>query len=130
MANSPLFVALEREAEEIVVVLLSPVGHRPLPPPTTMREGLERLLEHFLIGSCHTTMPVFNGQPVHACDEWRPARPKAQKTTESLYKPRISVIAPTEMLGFTSLLNFSARQVNRLIQAGYHNARSQYGLKG
>ena len=130
MANSPLFVALERKVEEIIVVLLSPVGHRPLPPPTTMREGLERLLEHFLIGSCQTTMPVFNGQSVHACDEWRPARPQAQKTTESLYKPRISVIAPTEMLGFTSLLNFSARQVNRLIQAGYHNARRQLGKRG
>ena len=80
MANSPLFIALERKIEEIIVVLLSPVGHRPLPPPTTMREGLERLLEHFLIGSCQTAMPVFNGQPVHAFDEWRPARRAAQTT--------------------------------------------------
>ena len=130
MANSPLFIALERKIEEIIVVLLSPVGHRPLLPPTTLREGLERLLEHFLIGSCQTTMPVFNGQSVHACDEWRPARPQAQTITESPWKPRISVIAPTEMLGFTSLLNFSARQVNRLIHAGYHNARSQLGKRG
>jgi NTE family protein len=130
MANSPLFVALEKKIEEIIVVLLSPVGHRPLPPPTTMREGLERLLEHFLIGSCQTAMPVSNGQPVHACDEWRPARPQAQTITESRWKPRISVIAPTEMLGFTSLLNFSSRQVNRLIHAGYHNARRQLGQRG
>jgi hypothetical protein len=31
------------------------------------------------------------------------------------------------MLGLSSLLNFSARQVNRLIHAGYHNARHQLG---
>ncbi|MDJ0804402.1 MAG: patatin-like phospholipase family protein [Desulfobacterales bacterium] len=127
MANSPLFIALERKIEEIVVVLLSPVGHRPLPPPATLREGLELLFEHFLIGSCQTTMPVFNGLPVHARDERSPNAPHAPQEMEGRRPPRISVVAPTEMLGFRSLLNFSARQVNRLIQAGYHNARRQLG---
>jgi len=130
MANSPLFIALEKKIEEIIVVLLSPVGHRPLPPPATLREGLELLFEHFLIGSYQTTMPVFNGPPVHACDEWPPTRPHPQKVRESRRQPRISVIAPTQMLGFTSLLNFSTRQVNRLIHAGYHNARRQLGKRG
>ncbi len=127
MANSPLFIALERKIEEIVVVLLSPVGHRPLPPPATLREGLELLFEHFLIGSCQAAMPVFNGPPVHARDERPPQSPTAPKEMEGRRPPRISVVAPTEMLGFTSLLNFSTRQVNRLIQAGYHNARRQLG---
>jgi NTE family protein len=130
MANSPLFIALERKIEEIIVVLLSPVGHRPLPPPATLREGLELLLEHFLLGSYQTTMPVTNGLAMHACDEAPHKGPHAQKVIENGLQPRISLIAPTEMLGFTSLLNFSARQVNRLIQAGYHNARSQYGQRG
>jgi NTE family protein len=111
MANSPLFIALEKKVEEIIVVLLSPVGHRPLPPPASLREGLERVFEHFLIGSYQTTMPVFNGQ------EGAGTRPQ----------PKISVVAPTHMLGFASLLNFSARQVKRLIHAGYHNARRQLG---
>ena len=111
MANSPLFIALEKKVEEIIVVLLSPVGHRPLPPPASLREGLERVFEHFLIGSYQTTMPVFNGQ------EGTGTRPQ----------PKISVVAPTQMLGFASLLNFSARQVKRLISAGYHNARRQLG---
>ena len=109
MANSPLFIALERKVEEIIVVLLSPVGHRPLPPPASLREGLELVFEHFLIGSYQTAMPVFNGQEGAA----------------SSPQPRISVVAPSQMLGFASLLNFSARQVNRLINAGYHNARRQ-----
>lgn len=111
MANSPLFIALERKVEEIIVVLLSPVGHRPLPPPASLREGLERVFEHFLIGSYQTTMPVYNGQ------EGTGTRPQ----------PKISVVAPPHMLGFASLLNFSARQVKRLIHAGYHSARRQLG---
>ena len=114
MANSPLFIALEKKVEEIIVVLLSPVGHRPMPPPASLREGLERVFEHFLIGSYQTTMPVFNGQ------EGSGTRPQ----------PKISVVAPTHMLGFASLLNFSARQVKRLIHAGYHNARRQLAQKG
>ncbi len=114
MANSPLFIALERKVEEIIVVLLSPVGHRPLPPPATLREGLELVFEHFLIGSYQTAMPVFNGQD---------GAPRNRR-------PRISVVAPSQMLGFASLLNFSTRQVNRLINAGYHNARRQLSQKG
>ncbi|MEE4114412.1 MAG: patatin-like phospholipase family protein, partial [Desulfobacteraceae bacterium] len=114
MANSPLFIALERKVEEIIVVLLSPVGHRPLPPPATLREGLELVFEHFLIGSYQTAMPVFNGQD---------GAPRNQR-------PRIFVVAPSQMLGFASLLNFSTRQVNRLINAGYHNARRQLSQKG
>lgn len=111
MANSPLFIALEKKVEEIIVVLLSPVGHRPLPPPASLREGLERVFEHFLIGSYQTAMPIFNGQ----------------EGTGTRTEPRISVVAPTHMLGFASLLNFSTRQVNRLINAGYHSARRQLG---
>ena len=128
MANSPLFIALERKMEEIIVVLLSPVGHRSLKPPATLREGLELLLEHFLMGSCQTIMPLFNASPADARDdEWPSSLPFAHHVTERPLPPKISVIAPTRMLGLSSLLNFSARQVNRLIHAGYHNARHQLG---
>ena len=128
MANSPLFIALEKKMEEIIVVLLSPVGHRSLTPPATLREGLELLLEHFLMGSCQTIMPLFNASPADARDdEWPSSLPFAHHVTKRPLRPRISVIAPTQMLGLSSLLNFSARQVNRLIHAGYHNARHQLG---
>ena len=128
MANSPLFLALERKMEEIIVVLLSPVGHRSLTPPATLREGLELLLEHFLMGSCQTIMPLFNASPADARDDaWPSSLAFNLHSTESPLRPNISVIAPTRMLGLSSLLNFSARQVNRLIHAGYHNARHQLG---
>ena len=126
MANSPLFIALEKKVEEIIVVLLSPVGQRPLPPPVTLRDGLERVFEQFLIGSYQTTMPLFHGRPASAQKSWPPAQTVAQKHPQ----PKISVVAPTQMLGFASLLNFSARQVKRLIHAGYHNARRQLAQKG
>jgi hypothetical protein len=90
-----------------------------------LREGLELLLEHFLMGSCQTTMPLFNGQPAGAQDRWPPTGPHVQNIAPNSPQPNISVVAPTQMLGFASLLNFSARQVNRLIHAGYHNARRQ-----
>jgi len=125
MANSPLFIALEKKATEIIVVLLSPVGHRPLPPPTTLREGLELVFEHFLIGSYQTAMPILNGHPIHAGDPWPPIRPRAKNVEESSPHARISVIAPSRMLGFASILNFSTRQANRLISEGYHNARQK-----
>lgn len=121
MANSPLFIALERKIEEIIVVLLSPVGQRSLPPPVTLLDGLERVFEHFLIGSFQTTMPLFNGRPASAQDRWPPTGPHEQNGP----RPKISIVAPTQMLGFASLLNFSTRQVNRLIHAGYQNARRQ-----
>ena len=125
MANSPLFIALEKMVEEIIVVLLSPVGQRPLPPPVTLRDGLERVFEQFLIGSYQTTMPLFHGQPASRPETWPPSGPHAQTVIQNRPQPKISVVAPTQMLGFASLLNFSARQVKRLIHAGYHNARRQ-----
>jgi NTE family protein len=125
MANSPLFIALERKVEEIIVVLLSPVGQRALPPPVTLLDGLERVFEHFLIGSYQTTMPLLNGQPARKPDGPPPIAPLGQNVAQNSAQPKLSVVAPTQMLGFASLLNFSARQVNRLINDGYHNARRQ-----
>jgi NTE family protein len=125
MANSPLFIALERKVEEIIVVFLSPVGKFALPTPATLRDGLERVFEHFLIGSYQTTMPLFNGQPTKALYGCPPIGPAAQHITQDGPQPKISVVAPTRMLGFASLLNFSTRQVKRLIHEGYRNARQQ-----
>jgi NTE family protein len=117
MANSPLFVALEKGAREIVVVLLSPFGHRPQPVPVTLRDGLEMVFEQFLIGTYQATQPFLNGAPFNV-----PERSENRTT------PRITVVSPTHPLGFRSLLNFSSRQVNHLIKEGYRNARLQLDI--
>jgi NTE family protein len=109
MANTPLFPALEQGADEIVVVLLSPVGHAGQAVPKGVREAAELVFEHFLLSSCQATGhehgPVFTGGR----------------------RPRIFTVAPSRMLGFRSLLNFSVKQSLRLIDEGYRNAQAQLG---
>lgn len=107
MVNTPLFPALEQGAEEIIVVLLSPVGQFDQPEPRGVRDVSELAFEQLLIGSCQATLhesnPVWNGKN----------------------KPRISIVAPTRMLGFRSLLNFSVKQSLQLIDEGYQGAKEQ-----
>jgi NTE family protein len=118
MANSPLFVALQREVEEIIVVLLSPVGHAALPSPVTLLDGLELVFEHFLSGSYQTVLSAA-GTSVAS----NKARGKTK--THAGKQPRIIAVAPSRMLGFRSLLNFSTRQARQLVDEGYCNAREQ-----
>jgi NTE family protein len=104
MANTPLFPALERGVQEAVVVLLSPVGHAPLVPPTTPARVAELALEHLLAGS-------------YQCGRRRPPA--------GTPAPRIHTVAPPAMLGFRSWVNFSGRHAVRLMRMGYHSAREQ-----
>ncbi len=123
MANTPLFTALQQEMDEIIVVLLSPVGHRDLPFPGTVINGLEIVFEHLLSGSYQATRPV---SKVHRApsDPMHPYRqPLAAAASPPRRRPNIRVVAPSRMLGFRSLLDFSHRQVQRLLQEGYRNAR-------
>ena len=127
IANSPLFTALQQEMDEIIVVLLSPVGHVDLPFPATLTKGLELVFEHLLSGSYQATRPVSNGNGlgIERGDADWPTR--ADKGAAQGRQPSIRVVAPTRMLGFRSLLNFSSRQARRLLQEGYYNARRDLG---
>ena len=118
MANTPLFTALERGASEIIVVLLSPVGHVPQPFPGTFLHGLELVFEHFLSGSYQTTLK--------AIDQILKITGGSAGWTD--HQPRIRVVAPSKMLGLGSLLNFSSGQARRLVDEGYRNAREQLQL--
>jgi NTE family protein len=111
MVNTPLFPALEQGADEIIVVLLSPVGQFDQPEPRGVRDVAELAFEQLLIGSCQATLhersPAFGGKQ----------------------HPRISIVAPTRMLGFRSLLNFSVKQSLQLIDEGYAEAKEQLGAQ-
>ncbi len=127
IANSRLFSALQKEMDEIIVVLLSPVGHVDLPFPGTLMNGLELVFEHLLSGSYQATRPISSGnrpeiERGHA--HW-PTR--ADQGAPPGRQPTIQVVAPSRMLGFRSLLNFSNRQARRLLQEGYINARRELG---
>lgn len=118
MANSPLFTALERGAEEIIVVLLSPVGHVPQPFPGTFLNSLELVFEHFLSGSYQTTLSAIH-QTLKVAGDRAGLGDK---------QPRIRVVTPSRMLGLRSLLNFSSGQAHRLVDEGYRNAGEQLQL--
>lgn len=127
IANAPLFTALQADMDEIIVVLLSPVGHVALPFPETLMKGLELVFEHLLSGSYQATRPISNGNrlgiervPAHGPTRTDKGPPLGRQ-------PAIRVVAPTRMLGFRSLLNFSNRQARRLLQEGYENARRDLG---
>ncbi|OQX25191.1 MAG: hypothetical protein BWK80_16905 [Desulfobacteraceae bacterium IS3] len=112
MANVPIMPALERGAKEIIIVLLSPVGWvnpavagADYQPPYMPSQVAELMLEHFLFASGGLLLEAMK---------------------KGLYSDvKIATVAPTRMLGLRSLLNFSSKEAERLIQEGYDNARDQ-----
>lgn len=102
IANTPLRPALDRGAETIVAVLLSPVGCQPLPTPKTHRELAELAFEQFLAGS----YLVVREQP-------------AARNT------RILAVCPSKPLGFKSILDFDGAKADALMAEGYRNAKTQ-----
>ncbi len=127
MANSPLFPALKSGVDEIIVVLLSPVGNARSAFPGSLKNALELAFEHLLIGSCQTTL-ASRGWPAAGNPEaYPPLAHDGKMAANGETSPTIKTVGPSRMLGFRSLLNFSPRQARRLIDEGYRNARSQLG---
>jgi len=125
MVNTPLAPALKLGAREIVVILHSPVGAFPVKEPKTALEVAELVFEHFLIGSYTCSLPDGPWQmPLNAGPHPSPL-PDSPQLQLSDGKAHIMTVAPTRMLGFRSLLNFSLRQADILMAEGYNNARIQ-----
>jgi NTE family protein len=125
MANSPLSPALVRGIDEIILVLLSPVGNVPIAFPGSLSQAMELVFEHFLIGSCQTAL-AGRRWPAALNPEGCPSLAEGVETGErSDHRPTIKIVSPSRMLGFRSLLNFSIHQARWLIDEGYRSARSQ-----
>ncbi len=127
MANSPLLPALESGVDEIIVVLLSPVGNVPTAIPGSLTNAMELVFEHFLIGSCQTALASRGWPAALNSGEYPPLAHGVEMEGRDIYSPTIKTVSPSRMLGFRSLLNFSVRQARWLIDEGYRNARSQLG---
>ncbi|MBI39579.1 MAG: alpha/beta hydrolase [Leptospiraceae bacterium] len=123
MANTPILPALERGAREVIVVLLSPVGGSRMPLPNSRRQAAERVFEQSLIGSYESFMAHLSWE--FKLREQQGMLQSLVRRTLTLGDTRIATVAPHRMLGFQSILNFSARQADQLIQAGYSDARNQ-----
>jgi len=102
MVNTPIAPALDFGADEIIVVLLSPVSHKKFTQPDTVLKAGEHLFEHLLAGSYQANL--------------------MSSRVENNFQPKIITLAPSKMLGFKSLLNFSKAQANQLVEEGYNTA--------
>ncbi len=102
MVNTPIAPALDFGADEIIVVLLSPVSHKKLAKPDTVLKAGEHLFEHLLAGSYQANL--------------------MNSKIKNNLQPKIITLAPSKMLGFKSLLNFSKAQANQLVEEGYNTA--------
>ncbi len=125
MTNIPIKPALEKGAKEIIVVLLSPVGKFAQEPPKTALKAAELIFEQLLLGSYSLSLPdtswkSFPDAPVHQTPTTDSPQLQLASRGASIY-----AVAPTKMLGFKSLLNFSPGQAQSLIKHGYECAKMQ-----
>ncbi|MDM8536714.1 patatin-like phospholipase family protein [Desulfobacterales bacterium HSG17] len=125
MVNIPLQPALDFGADEIIIAMLSPIGHTPHPFPGDVRTALEHVFEQFLSASYQSALMSkgYKDKPIPSCQT---KDTEEIKNNESHTKqPKIFTLAPAKMLGFKSLLNFSLPQAKSLIDEGYKTASTQ-----
>jgi NTE family protein len=125
MVNTPITPALQRGATEIITVLHSPIGAFRHQTPRTPMEVAELVFEHFLAGSYTALLPDASWQVNPSAAIFETPMPGSPQLQLSRMDTKIVNVAPTRMLGFRSLLNFSIRQAQTLIEEGYNNARIQ-----
>lgn len=125
MVNTPIAPALAWSAKEIIVVLHSPVGTFPVPVPQTQQQTAELTFEQILIGAYAAMLPNNAWQADPAADVFTTPRPDSPQMQLAMKGSRLFTVAPEQMMGFRSLLNFSPRQADRLIEDGFKCARMQ-----
>lgn len=126
MANTPILPAIEQEASEIIVVLLSPVGSdRTLEMPRKRSQVLERVFEQSLIGSYQSLVGYLG--IAQQKDIWARLWRQFSNQPFRYGSTRVLTVGPKEMMGMKSILNFSSRQAKKLMEQGYQDALEQIG---
>ena len=124
MDNAPILPALHSEANEIIVILLSPVGVDSQSLPRNQLRATEMVFEQSLTGSMLSIL---------ADRTW----PKGKFTFHenpplnrllTLHGKKIAFICPDELLGFRSLSDYSRKQTEKLIEMGYACADRQLSV--
>lgn len=110
VANTPIGPAIEAGATEIYTVLLSPMGAKALEAPKNLWEAITRVSDLRLLGSLKED--IKNAQAINKLIERGLADPRWRRVD-------FHVISPSDGLGVTTVLNFSAKKAKELIAAGY-----------
>jgi len=113
MANTPLAPAIDAGADEIFVVLLSPIGARRIPPPRNLAEGASLAFELALLASF-----LMDLKQLERINQLCRA---GLDTTHRVIDCHI--IAPSEPVGLDLILRYEKEETKRLIEMGYRDAR-------
>lgn len=119
MANIPLQPALDFDADEIIVATLSPVGQIPQHLPENALRAGEHIFEQFLSSAYQSILQA------KSCQDQYTYKTKYTNPENCVRQRNIITLAPSKMLGFRSLLNFSLDQARQLIDEGYKTANTQ-----
>lgn len=125
MTNIPLQPALDFGADEIIIAMLSPIGHTPQAFPITVRTALEHVFEQFLASAYQSALLAGGFRDLPLPTPQLKYEPRYHGGDSNGSQPNIITLAPSKMLGFRSLLNFSPVQAKALIQEGYTTANTQ-----
>ncbi len=114
MANTPLRPAIDEGAEEIDVVLLSPVGARQMPAPTALLDAAAYVLDLALLASFEADQKQIekvNRRVVEGRD------------ASGHHVVKLNVIAPSENIPAAWILSYNEKQAEHLIKLGYEDAK-------
>ncbi len=121
--NVPILPALASSADEIIVVMLSPVGIFKQVPPQSSYKTMELVFEQSLVGSFNTILAERFWPMALPSGTFKSPMPRFIEKING--KTKLAMVAPVEMLGFKSLFNFSKKQAKRLLKEGYQDAKMQ-----
>lgn len=113
MANTPLSVAIDAGADEVYVVLLSPVGERYIPPPRWPWHAFAVMLDLALSATFENDIKQLE----------RINRLVAQEMDEKHRYIRCRVIVPSKEIGLLQILRYDPQASRELIDLGYQDAR-------
>ncbi len=113
MANTPLSVAIDAGADEVYVVLLSPVGERHIPPPRWPWQAFAVMLDLALSATFENDIKQLE----------RINQLVVQQMDEKHRYIRYRVIVPSREIGLLQILRYDPRTSRELIGLGYEDAR-------
>jgi NTE family protein len=114
MANTPLRPAIDEGAEEIYVVLLSPVGAREMPAPPRLLEAAAYVLDLALLASFEADQKQI---------EKVNRRVAEGRDASGHHAVSLHIIAPSENIPAAWILSYNEKQAEHLIKLGYEDAK-------
>jgi len=127
MVNTPIAPALGLGAREIIAVLHSPVGAFETELPESGLQAFELAMEHMLAGSFITGLPDDSWDAGPDESEYEGPPVGSPRMNQAANGVKVHTVAPPQMLGISSMFNYSNEQAKYLVREGYGNAKMQLG---